>query len=104
MMSLMRQSQFEPYVTLAFLLVLNPLPRCDWLQAGPAGSQFGLLACLFVEVVQSWQILASPCWAVTQLSFIVGILFAVGFLPWIDNYAHVVGFVFGFLLSFALLP
>lgn len=25
-------------------------------------------------------------------------------MPWVDNYAHLFGFVFGFLLSFALLP
>ena len=30
------------------------------LQVGPAGSQFGILACLFVELFQSWQILARP--------------------------------------------
>lgn len=25
-------------------------------------------------------------------------------MPWVDNYAHLFGFVFGFLLSYALLP
>lgn len=25
-------------------------------------------------------------------------------LPWIDNYAHMFGFIFGLLLSFAILP
>ena len=28
----------------------------------------------------------------------------VGLLPWIDNYAHIFGFIFGILLSFAILP
>lgn len=28
----------------------------------------------------------------------------VGLLPWIDNYAHIFGFLFGLLLSFAILP
>lgn len=31
-------------------------------------------------------------------------LFAIGFLPWIDNYAHIFGFSVGFLLSIALMP
>jgi membrane associated rhomboid family serine protease len=25
-------------------------------------------------------------------------------LPWVDNYAHLFGFIFGFLLSYAILP
>ena len=28
----------------------------------------------------------------------------VGFLPWVDNYANVFGFIFGFLLSYAVMP
>ncbi|KOB77510.1 Uncharacterized protein OBRU01_03921, partial [Operophtera brumata] len=31
-------------------------------------------------------------------------LFTLGLLPWIDNFAHFFGFVFGFLLSYALMP
>lgn len=31
-------------------------------------------------------------------------LFVLGLMPWIDNYAHLFGFIFGFLLSYALLP
>ena len=32
------------------------------------------------------------------------ILFLVGLLPIVDNYAHVFGFLFGLLLAFALMP
>ena len=31
-------------------------------------------------------------------------LFLFGVLPWVDNYAHIFGFISGILLSFALLP
>ena len=31
-------------------------------------------------------------------------LFLLGLLPWIDNYSHLVGLLFGTLLSFALFP
>lgn len=71
---------------------------------GPAGSQFGILACLFVELFQSWQILARPWRAFIKLSCVVLFLFAFGLLPWIDNFAHICGFVSGFFLSFAFLP
>uniref|UniRef100_A0A8C2XF62 Inactive rhomboid protein n=1 Tax=Cyclopterus lumpus TaxID=8103 RepID=A0A8C2XF62_CYCLU len=73
-------------------------------EVGPAGSQFGILACLFVELFQSWQILAQPWRAFTKLLCVVLFLFAFGLLPWIDNFAHICGFISGFFLSFAILP
>ena len=75
-----------------------------WFQAGPAGSQFGIIACLFAELLQNWTILKNPCCALMkQLCFLL-VLFVMGLLPYVDNYAHLFGFVFGFLLAFALLP
>ena len=73
-------------------------------QAGPAGCQFGLLACLFAELFQNWYIIFHPWYALGKLVMLLFVLFAAGFLPYVDNYAHLIGFVFGFLLSFALLP
>lgn len=71
---------------------------------GPAGSQFGLLACLIVEVLNSWKMLKHPNQALCKLLSITTLLFFIGLLPWVDNYAHLFGFMFGFLLSYALLP
>uniref|UniRef100_A0A8C6I6Q5 Inactive rhomboid protein n=1 Tax=Mus spicilegus TaxID=10103 RepID=A0A8C6I6Q5_MUSSI len=73
-------------------------------EVGPAGSQFGLLACLFVELFQSWQLLERPWKAFFNLSAIVLFLFICGLLPWIDNIAHIFGFLSGMLLAFAFLP
>ncbi|KAM4584036.1 inactive rhomboid protein 2-like [Odontesthes bonariensis] len=73
-------------------------------EVGPAGSQFGLLACLFVELFQGWQILEKPWKAFIKLLGIVLFLFLCGLLPWIDNIAHIFGFLSGLLLSFAFLP
>uniref|UniRef100_A0A4W6F2X8 Inactive rhomboid protein n=1 Tax=Lates calcarifer TaxID=8187 RepID=A0A4W6F2X8_LATCA len=73
-------------------------------EVGPAGSQFGLLACLFVELFQGWQMLEKPWKAFTKLLCIVLFLFLCGLLPWIDNIAHIFGFLSGMLLSFAFLP
>ncbi|XP_048349815.1 inactive rhomboid protein 1 isoform X2 [Sphaerodactylus townsendi] len=73
-------------------------------EVGPAGSQFGILACLFVELFQSWQILARPWRAFFKLLAVVLFLFAFGLLPWIDNFAHICGFISGLFLSFAFLP
>uniref|UniRef100_A0A3P8VK44 Inactive rhomboid protein n=1 Tax=Cynoglossus semilaevis TaxID=244447 RepID=A0A3P8VK44_CYNSE len=73
-------------------------------EVGPAGSQFGLLACLFVELIQGWQMLEKPWKAFSKLVAIVLFLFLCGLLPWIDNIAHIFGFLSGLLLSFAFLP
>uniref|UniRef100_A0A1A7Y935 Inactive rhomboid protein n=1 Tax=Iconisemion striatum TaxID=60296 RepID=A0A1A7Y935_9TELE len=73
-------------------------------EVGPAGSQFGLLACLFVELFQGWQMLENPWKAFLKLLGIVLFLFMCGLLPWIDNIAHIFGFLSGLLLSFAFLP
>ncbi|XP_034049995.1 inactive rhomboid protein 1 isoform X2 [Thalassophryne amazonica] len=73
-------------------------------EVGPAGSQFGILACLFVELFQSWQILERPWRAFAKLLAIAVFLFSFGLLPWIDNFAHICGFISGFFLSFSFLP
>ncbi|ESN89904.1 hypothetical protein HELRODRAFT_91247 [Helobdella robusta] len=73
-------------------------------EAGPSGSQFGLLSCLFVEVIQNRMILKQPCLAILKLSGLMLFLFLLGLMPMIDNFAHLFGFLFGFLLSFVLLP
>lgn len=73
-------------------------------EVGPAGSQFGMLACLIVEVINSWSILEKPATALARLCSIAVVLFLLGFLPWVDNYAHIAGFLVGFALSLAILP
>ncbi|CAG2056310.1 unnamed protein product, partial [Timema podura] len=71
---------------------------------GPSGAQFGLLACLIVEVLNAWMMLKQPEQALLKLIGITLVLFLFGMLPWVDNYAHLFGFIFGFLLSYALMP
>ena len=43
-------------------------------------------------------------WVVGKFAIILAILFLVGFLPMVDNWAHLFGFLFGFLISFIMLP
>lgn len=75
-----------------------------WFQAGPSGAQFGVAACLLVEVLQSFQMYKHPFLAVIKLMLPLFGFFLLGLLPWIDNWAHLFGFFFGFLLAFALMP
>jgi len=48
--------------------------------------------------------LKHPKKALGKLISVTTVLFLIGLLPWVDNYAHLFGFLFGFLLSYALLP
>ncbi|KAK2564062.1 Inactive rhomboid protein 1 [Acropora cervicornis] len=73
-------------------------------EVGPSGSIFGIIACLFVELFQSWQMIARPLIALAKLFGIVMVLLIIGLLPYVDNFAHMIGFVFGFLLAFIFLP
>ena len=73
-------------------------------ESGPAGAQFGLLATLIVEVINVWPILHSPRVALGKLLAIVLVLFLLGTMPWVDNFAHMFGFLTGFLLALALMP
>lgn len=90
---------------ISFLLKPKFSPALPFLQAGPAGSQYGILACLFVELFQTWQILEQPWRAFLELLAMTLFLFTTGLvLPMIDNIAHIFGFLGGLLLSFAFLP
>jgi len=73
-------------------------------EVGASGALYGILASLLVEVVVNWKIYKNPCIELTKLLLLLAILFLVGLLPWIDNFAHIGGFVFGFLTAFVVLP
>uniref|UniRef100_A0A6G1SKE9 Inactive rhomboid protein 1 n=1 Tax=Aceria tosichella TaxID=561515 RepID=A0A6G1SKE9_9ACAR len=73
-------------------------------QVGPSGSQFALLACLMAETINSWKLLEDPASSLGKLISIAIGLFILGLLPWIDNYAHIFGFIVGLMLSLALTP
>jgi hypothetical protein len=46
----------------------------------------------------------SPWFAIGKLMGIFFVLLLFGFLPWVDNYAHVFGFISGIFLSLVLMP
>ncbi|CAG5126574.1 unnamed protein product, partial [Candidula unifasciata] len=88
--------------------VAGNLASCTFLpyavEVGPSGAHFGVAACLFVEVIQSYQMFKHPHLAIMKLCLPIGLLFLLGLFPWVDNWAHLFGFFFGFLLAFSLMP
>lgn len=49
-----------------------------YLKVGPAGSQFGILSTLLVEVIQSWQLIASPVQSLAKVGGFTVVLFVLG--------------------------
>lgn len=73
------------------------------ISVGASGALFGLLGAMLSELLTNWTIYASKCAALGTLIFIIVINLAVGVLPHVDNFAHIGGFMSGFLLGFVFL-
>ncbi|EGD75686.1 hypothetical protein PTSG_07804 [Salpingoeca rosetta] len=71
---------------------------------GASGANFGILAALVVELVQSWKFIERPGSELAKLIVIIVLAFAIGILPYVDNYSHIGGFLFGMLAALAFLP
>ena len=71
---------------------------------GASGALFGLVGCLFADLVQHWKIVVRPWKELFKLLLMILISFVVGLLPGIDNFSHIGGFIAGVLSSFVFLP
>ncbi|KAK2651601.1 hypothetical protein Ddye_011457 [Dipteronia dyeriana] len=73
------------------------------ISVGASGALFGLLGSMLSELITNWTIYANKCVALTCLLFIIALNLALGFLPNVDNSAHIGGFLAGFFLGFIVL-
>ncbi|KAJ6804154.1 RHOMBOID-like protein 3 isoform X1 [Iris pallida] len=73
------------------------------ISVGASGALFGLLGAMLSELFSNWTIYTNKAAALFSLLVIIVINLAVGILPHVDNFAHIGGFLTGFLLGFVLL-
>lgn len=73
------------------------------ISVGASGALFGLLGSMLSEIFMNWTIYSNKAAAIITLLSIIVINLAIGILPHADNFAHIGGFVTGFLLGFVLL-
>ncbi|RVX09088.1 RHOMBOID-like protein 3 [Vitis vinifera] len=73
------------------------------ISVGASGALFGLLGAMLSELITNWSIYTNKAAALFTLVVIIAINLAVGILPHVDNFAHIGGFLTGFLLGFMLL-
>ncbi|XP_051143168.1 RHOMBOID-like protein 3 [Andrographis paniculata] len=84
--------------------ILSALFLHDRISVGASGALFGLLGSMLSELITNWSMYTNKIAAFVTLLVIVLINLAVGILPHVDNFAHIGGFLSGFLLGFVLLP
>ncbi|KAL3536406.1 hypothetical protein ACH5RR_004867 [Cinchona calisaya] len=73
------------------------------ISVGASGALFGLLGSMLSELITNWSIYANKVVSLVTLVVIIAINLAVGVLPHVDNFAHIGGFLSGFLLGFVFL-
>ncbi|KAL1342540.1 hypothetical protein HN51_029083 [Arachis hypogaea] len=84
--------------------VLSTLFIRNNISVGASGALFGLLGAMLSELFTNWTIYSNKAMALITLLVIIVINLALGILPHVDNFAHIGGFLTGFLLGFILLP
>ncbi|KAJ4772239.1 Rhomboid-like protein [Rhynchospora pubera] len=83
--------------------VLSALFIQSSISVGASGALFGLLGAMLSELLTNWTIYANKCAALLTLIFVIVLNLAIGILPHVDNFAHLGGFISGFLLGFVVL-
>ncbi|KAL5111370.1 Inactive rhomboid protein 2 [Taenia crassiceps] len=71
---------------------------------GPTGAHFALLGVSLMDSLQTIDIFVSPWSVILKQAVLVILGFFIGFLPWLDNCAHVSGFLSGVLLAYVFVP
>ncbi|WJX32620.1 hypothetical protein P8452_20922 [Trifolium repens] len=104
------EQQFGPlrigiiYILSAFVgslvasLFLQNIPA-----VGSSGALYGLLGTLLAELVWHWKFHNNKISEIASLVFVFVCNFFLGFLPYVDNFSNIGGFISGFLLGTVLL-
>ncbi|KAH1055153.1 hypothetical protein J1N35_033218 [Gossypium stocksii] len=79
------------------------LARKRIVSVGASGALFGLLGSMLSELITNWSNYTNKCSALSTMLLIICLNLAIGFLPRVDNSAHIGGFVSGLLAGFVLL-
>uniref|UniRef100_A0A0A8XMU5 RHOMBOID-like protein n=1 Tax=Arundo donax TaxID=35708 RepID=A0A0A8XMU5_ARUDO len=83
--------------------VLSSLFIRNNISVGASGALFGLLGAMLSELFTNWTIYSNKAAALVTLLVVIAINLAIGILPHVDNFAHIGGFLTGFLLGFIFL-
>lgn len=71
---------------------------------GSSGALFGIIACLFLDLLHNWSLVDNPRWELAKSLISVIFAFSLGMLPGIDNFSHIGGFLFGLFAGLLFMP
>jgi membrane associated rhomboid family serine protease len=74
------------------------------LSVGCSGSLYGLIGCLFLDLFQSWRLIVNPWKELIKMLIVIFFSLGIGLINFIDNSAHVGGFISGILTGLIFLP
>mmetsp|Transcript_39324 Transcript_39324/g.64430 ORF Transcript_39324/g.64430 Transcript_39324/m.64430 type:complete len:569 (+) Transcript_39324:107-1813(+) len=73
------------------------------LMVGASGAIFGMVGARWADLIQNWSVLHKPWVELSFLFFLTASNYVFGFMPYLDNFAHTGGMVFGVLCGLVLL-
>eukprot|EP00300_Choanocystis_sp_HF-7_P010740 c17125_g1_i1.p1 GENE.c17125_g1_i1~~c17125_g1_i1.p1 ORF type:complete len:230 (+),score=42.04 c17125_g1_i1:59-748(+) len=97
-------------MSLAYLLcgvggnILSSFLDPSSVTVGASGSLYGIVGMQVIDIAQTWRILEKRFDTALRMALVVILLLVAGTLPWIDNFAHVGGFLTGLVCGLAFLP
>jgi len=71
---------------------------------GASGAIFGTLAVTWVDLIGNWQFQYRPVRKLIFMTIELVIGFAIGFIPFVDNFAHLGGFFMGLIIGTVFYP
>lgn len=71
---------------------------------GASSALFGLIGCLLLDLLQNWKIVQRPAWELAKMLAMIALSFVLGLFPGFDNFAHIGGFLGGFISGLIFLP
>ncbi|ETV90797.1 hypothetical protein H310_14466 [Aphanomyces invadans] len=75
----------------------------DVVGVGASGAIFGLFGATFAEFILNWALYANRLCHMTNLIVVAVVNLAIGLLPYVNNFAHLSGFITGLGMGFAIL-
>jgi len=74
------------------------------ISVGCSGALYGLIGCLFLDLFQSWRLIVNPWKELIKMIIVIVFSLGIGLINFIDNSAHVGGFISGILTGLIFLP
>jgi len=73
------------------------------IMVGSSGAIFGLMGAQLSDLIQNWTVFYHPYKHLLFISVVTGLNLLLGFMPFLDNFAHVGGTIMGILCGLVLL-